>query len=228
MRKLTRLETTDEHFPGSARFQRAYGFAIINRARKMPALPGSVLTHHKDTKTRRIAKDFSASSCLRGEIFLAAAGCSVFIGGVNSCNSRQVFLESILSSQQAYGTWYSVVRFMWTRLVQPPGITRRFLCVLLLLAAFFLSVSLPLLLAGFTGDGSSTLAIKGPDRDGQRVLGDEKQNLKRPLSTPCYSGASRVVFHAALTRAPWLQTPPRSAFFVVFQRICQRPPPQNA
>src|SRR5204862_1910792 len=35
--------------------------------------------HHKDTKTRRIAKDFFASSCLRGEIFLGcgwAALCS--------------------------------------------------------------------------------------------------------------------------------------------------------
>src|SRR5206468_1462835 len=29
--------------------------------------------HHEDTKTRRIAKDFFASSCLRGEIFLVTA-----------------------------------------------------------------------------------------------------------------------------------------------------------
>src|SRR5437899_10706136 len=33
---------------------------------------------HKDTKTRRIAKDFFASSCLRGEIFFwLRPGCSV-------------------------------------------------------------------------------------------------------------------------------------------------------
>src|SRR5947207_9038945 len=29
--------------------------------------------HHEDTKTRRIAKDFFASSCFRGEIFWVAA-----------------------------------------------------------------------------------------------------------------------------------------------------------
>src|SRR5436190_2098763 len=29
--------------------------------------------HHEETKTRRIAKDFFASSCLRGETFLVAA-----------------------------------------------------------------------------------------------------------------------------------------------------------
>src|SRR5438046_9787403 len=34
---------------------------------------GIAATHHEDTKTRRIAKDFFASSCLRGEIFLVAA-----------------------------------------------------------------------------------------------------------------------------------------------------------
>src|SRR5947207_6111116 len=34
--------------------------------------------HHEDTKTRRIAKDFFASSCFRGEIFWLRRGCSVF------------------------------------------------------------------------------------------------------------------------------------------------------
>ena len=33
------------------------------------------------TKTRRIAKDFFASSCLRGEIFWLRLGCTLFIGG---------------------------------------------------------------------------------------------------------------------------------------------------
>src|SRR5207247_1633002 len=37
--------------------------------------------HHEDTKTRRIAQDFFASSCLRGEIFWLRLGCAVFIGG---------------------------------------------------------------------------------------------------------------------------------------------------
>src|SRR5438552_16141873 len=40
---LGRLERIYPGFPGSARFQRAHGFAI-NRARKMRALPGNVLT----------------------------------------------------------------------------------------------------------------------------------------------------------------------------------------
>ena len=121
-----------------------------------------------------------------------------------------------------------MVIFMQTRLVQSSGITRRLLCVLLLLVAFLLSASFPVPLAGFTEDVSPTVAIKGADRDAHRVLGDEKQNLKTSLATPSYSGASRVVFHAPLIRAPWLQSPPRSAFFVVFQRICQRPPPRDS
>src|SRR5437667_1814572 len=44
--------------------------------------------HHEDTKTRRIAKDFFASSCLRGEIFWlrrAALSSAVFICGFRSC-----------------------------------------------------------------------------------------------------------------------------------------------
>ena len=67
------------------------------KAKKMKPQMNTDKTHHKDTKRGRIAKDFFASSCLRGEIFFGcgrAAPCSsVFI-----CGFVHAFASSVLSA----------------------------------------------------------------------------------------------------------------------------------